>query len=393
VSYVSVVQWVMAKHRDEGKEFKFISVEDAIQALHGLSTRDSYYNNQLKVQFENELGEALLADQAAFIPVVDNVLKWCLTYLKAKAERDKTDLKAEFQKMTAMHGGTKPHEKDLFYGRICDAIDELDFYTEMETLFSGGGGYEVHQKCLAIQQFHNEIYEKDYTHQKSATLALMEQLNARALDPTEVRWGMSAEVGNASAENVFGQDSSGNRVSGEGKDYKKPEQSADRRGRYWSDTSHGNTRTESRGLGGPEAEAGAEGQLHGRGIDRWTMDERQPFIQQARLLDMPLAGAISGTTSDLITVALLSGIGTGSKEAFLFVCAALPHFVGAGAHTFHEVVTAATATQFGITYRAGDYHSFFQTYMSALPTVKAMFDAARSGDGPCSLVRGIGKPL
>jgi hypothetical protein len=141
---------------------------------------------------------------------------------------------------------------------------------------------------------------------------------------------------------------------------------------------------------GPQA-VGDQRQMHGRGIDRWTMDERQPFIQQARMLDMPLAGSVSGTTSDLITIAMVSGIASGSPQAWLFVCACLDHFIGAGAHTFHEVVTAAQP--FGVAYTPGDYYSFFQTYMANIPSVAAMFARARGGTGPYKLVKGIGQPL
>lgn len=396
-SYEQLKQWVIDKRGNDA----FVSVADAVEFLHGLSTRDNYFNNALKVQFENALGQALNADRAQFEPVVNEVLQFCLRYLEAKVQRDGTDLKAEWQQMSSMHGGAKAWEKDLYYGRISNSIDEIvngqDFYGAMRSLFSGADGFSVSQKCLGIQQFHNVIYEKDWhADQENHTAkvkALLEQLNGRALDPMEVRWGLDSTVGDSTATDIFGKGDQGEKVEGEG--------GADRRGRFRSPTPHspdGSSRTVRRGLGAP-SDAGrttgpiAQGdqrQVHGRGIDLWTMDEKQPFIQQARLLDMPLAGSVSGTTSDLITIAKVAGVPDGSEKAFKFVCAALDHFIGAGAHTFHEVVTAATA--FGISYTPGDYYSFFQQYLKE-GQAKALFDQARSGAGPYKDVKGIGQAL
>ena len=107
---------------------------------------------------------------------------------------------------------------------------------------------------------------------------------------------------------------------------------------------------------------------------------------------MPLAGSVSGTTSDLITVAILAGMEAGSQNAFKFVCGALAHFIGAGAHTFHEVVTAATAAKYGITYEAGNYSGFFENYMkSGFTNVKKLFSDAKKTDSIYH-IRGIGKP-
>lgn len=396
VSKAEVLAWVQSKRPDA----TFVSVADAVDLLHGLTTRDDYFNSAIKVQFENQLGQALNADRPACDPVLNEVLQWCLSYLTTKTRGDETALKAEWDKMVKMHGGAKDDEKQLFYGRISDAISESingqTYHKTMKDLFSGGGGFSVSQKCLAIQEFHNKIYEKDFGRgeQPSAQLlALMQELNVRAMNPNEVRWGLSSTAGGSTATDIFGSDSTGGRVEGE--------DGGRRRGRGVSQPGvHGRERTDTRGVGAREsgsnaldtnvAPTGDQDQVHGRGIDLWTMDERQPFIQQARVLDMPLAGSVSGTTSDLIAIAMMAGVQDEMKK-FKFVCAAMDHFIGAGAHTFHEITTAAQPL--GITFTPGDYYSFFEKFMTEMPSVKAIFDEARSGQGPFKLVKGVGKPL
>ena len=403
VSYDAKLAWI--RSRPEYRDMSFVSVEAAIAALHGLSTRDGYFNSSLKVAWENELGQALNSNRSAYDGVLDEVLRWCKSYLTTKRGTDKEALKVEWRRMTAMFGGedhnAKPWEIDVFYGRIADSIDEVNdtFYKNMYDLFSGAGSFSVSQKCMGIQSFHNKVYEKDWKadqeHGTYKVHALMESLRVKATDPNLVRWGVDANAGDTTASDAFGQQEAG--VGG-----------GDRRGRTHADRSHGSMRTERRGVGGrpPGQLAGAGGstiarphtgpqargdqrQRHGRGIDRWTMDERQPFIQQARMLDMPLAGSVSGTTSDLITIARFAGIPDGSKKAFLFMCGALDHFIGAGAHTFHEVMTAAQP--FGITYTAGDYYSFFRQYGSEVPAVQRMFTNAARANSPYKNVKGIDK--
>ena len=108
--------------------------------------------------------------------------------------------------------------------------------------------------------------------------------------------------------------------------------------------------------------SGSDGgeQAHQRGIDRLTMDESNDFIQNARLvLDMPLAGSISGTTADLMEVAKIFGC----SNTHLYSIAVLGHLAGAGAHSFHEVASAAALA--GVNYVPGDYASFIpDSFMS-----------------------------
>lgn len=124
---------------------------------------------------------------------------------------------------------------------------------------------------------------------------------------------------------------------------------------------------------------------HSRGVDRVTMDEEQQFIQQARLvLDMPLAGAISGTTTDLMELGQLCGLG--KDDQHLYALATLGHLESAGAHSFHEIATAAANV--GVPYIPGSYRSYLPERFLALPEVQALFKDERFKEVP-----GIGQPL
>lgn len=111
-------------------------------------------------------------------------------------------------------------------------------------------------------------------------------------------------------------------------------------------------------------------QTHNRGVDRLTMNEAGKFIQQARLvLDMPLAGGISGTTADLMEMATAFGLDADQKH--LYSIAVLGHLEGAGGHSFHEIATAAKTA--GVPYRGGIYASFLPASIKAQGPVQDLF--------------------
>lgn len=109
---------------------------------------------------------------------------------------------------------------------------------------------------------------------------------------------------------------------------------------------------------GPLGVAGDDGggQMHGRGVDTYTLDESQLFVQQARAeLDMPLAAGVSGTTTDLFEIAMTMGV-TAPDDLFKYALGCLAQLMGAGAHSFHEIMTAANSAGVPL-YTPGDYRS------------------------------------
>ena len=129
---------------------------------------------------------------------------------------------------------------------------------------------------------------------------------------------------------------------------------------------------------------GIAGSAAWRGIDYWTLDEENAFIQYARqVLDVPLSAGISGTTTDLLECARIMGVRS-ENETFKYTMAVLGHLGAAGAHSFHEIMSAAAKA--GIRYRQGDYTSLLQ--YDVPDTVRELFREKKY-----SKIAGIGTSL
>ena len=110
-----------------------------------------------------------------------------------------------------------------------------------------------------------------------------------------------------------------------------------------------------------------------RGTESWTVDEIRQFSQQARLeLNMPLSGGgPSGTTRDMLTVALAMGVST-DEEKMQYALAVMGGLGAAGAHSFHEIMTMAKAI--GVQYNPGSYAGVYPASFAAQVTeLKAQF--------------------
>lgn len=107
---------------------------------------------------------------------------------------------------------------------------------------------------------------------------------------------------------------------------------------------------------------GATTQTHGSGMQAWRVtgvdaagEAKCPFIEIARnWLEMPLAGAASGSTADMLTSGLIIGGLTG-HDARHYLIAIVAFLIGGGSHSFHEV--ASIGRLMGIPYTAGSYAS------------------------------------
>lgn len=400
VSYEAAVAWAQEKH---GAEFHFVTVEDAVQFLYRRASRDTYFNNALKVNFEGQLAARLLRASSFYQEHVTKVSGACLAYIDKKAQEEGVAAAELINGLSGMYGGkvneagqrVNNWEQDLYYGRLGDdlmsfgaTVEEAkaNFATEMRGVFSGDSG-SIPQQVFGHHQFWDHVYKSDAPRVKrvgeqlveigkSRATQYIEELNAEgaeleAVGQKTLRYG----AGTDNAPNAFGVDADGGRVSGVGQSPTDASKPADMRGRYARDD-HGDTRVDSssgiraRGtndssVSDPQAptevklgEEHGGGQRHNRGVDRWTMDERQAFIQEARvLLDMPLGGGVSGTTTDLMEVSQFAGL-SGNKEKFGYALAVFAHLASAGAHSFHEIMVAASTA--GIPYVPGDYYSTLQ---------------------------------
>jgi hypothetical protein len=88
--------------------------------------------------------------------------------------------------------------------------------------------------------------------------------------------------------------------------------------------------------------AGTDSQQVYRGLDSFTMDEGKAFCQRARLkINMPLAAGVSGSTAELINVAMTMGL-TG-LELQKYAVAVLAYIGGGGNHSYHEIAVVLAA--------------------------------------------------
>jgi hypothetical protein len=111
-------------------------------------------------------------------------------------------------------------------------------------------------------------------------------------------------------------------------------------------------------------------QKNQRGIDLWTIDETNPFVQDARIKwNMPIACCISGTTSDLLECATVFGMKEQSDYQN-YVAGVISYLISVGAHTFHEIVSSAMAVN--IAYQAGNYRNILPKSVTETSDFKAL---------------------
>jgi hypothetical protein len=412
------------------------SVAQARDAIHGEGVaRDDNANNALKVKFEGELAGALLAHDGFYRPVVSEVSKNIMSYLETKAQvAGAGDVNAfvdqELAKMKGMYGGTKPFEKDLYFGRISDTLagmaNEAGPMGKLRAVLAGGG--TIPNQVYAHHQFMDDIYGKDFYgdgpdgikgYQFGVAKQILDKMNAElaadqqltAVEPKALRAPTASDasgLGGSAVTNPFGMqvDATGqaqhvlppakkggagealpetgdpgtqkgvlNEQSNTGVGGRhargRSTETDPTKGQYVAPQMAGRTEAPrtatATGIGnnGPlvdpvtqqplTAAQGGE-QKHGRGVDVYTLDESQLFVQQARIeLDMPLAAGVSGTTTDLFEIATTFGVSS-PDEKFKYALACLAQLMGAGAHSFHEIMTAANSAGVQL-YRPGDYRS------------------------------------
>jgi len=410
-------------HQGEG------SVRDQVAENHGDSPaaeRDSNFNPALKVEFETLLGRALIHAQDFYRPVVDNVSFGIYRYLQSKAEvlhqTEKQVLEQAFGSMAFMFGANAPN---VFYGRIVDSLgDGMEYNAKMLELVSGGAG-TVQNHMLAHQCFLDNILDADKqgdAHGGAANtyLAHMKQKAESSQDPRDqqLRGAQNPDLKHLRenpGEDQFGEQGPGvngmhargrlnSRKGGvEGFNTKKGgfDQTSNALPagvRYDERISDSSLRSQgSTGITAEENKSDLPaltekdqqqglGQEHSRGLEQYTLDESQKFIQDARVkYNMPMAAGISGTTTDLHEVAKMFGV-AGEIPEFKYQLACLAHLGTAGAHSFHEIMAAASINT-KVHYTPGDYRSILRYGVESIPEIAALF-----ADPKYAQVPGIGDP-
>jgi len=336
-------------------------------------------NNALLVEFEGKLAAKLLRAHEHYRPTVLQVSRGVLKYVDTKADliangvksRAKAAARAELAKFTMMAGG---NEKELFFGRIADTIEKVDgktFAEKLRRVLSGGGTIPNH--LLAHQDFMDHIYTgKDGDYASGIASKVIELMNkaVREAQPDSTEDAYFLEAPKSLRDERF---------EGPNRGRTKPT-SSDRIESRVDQASGLHQPAKSLHLG----KKYGGGQRHRRGIDYWTLDEENAFIQYARqVLDVPLSAGISGTTTDLLECARIMGVRS-ENETFKYTMAVLGHLGAAGAHSFHEIMSAAAKA--GIRYRQGDYTSLLQ--YDVPETVRELFREKKY-----SKIAGIGTSL
>jgi len=406
------------------------TVREQVEANFGrgpAGERDSNFNPALKVEFEGKLGRALLVAQGYYRPVIDNVSYGIYRYLQAKAaslgQDEKKVMDAAFESFSFMYDAFEAGKQagGVFYGRIRDDMADKDQYFQQMTdlLLSGKG--TVQNQMLAHQCFLDKVLDaaKDGAG-VGASQPAAQFLQRMKADAAQCKDQKDKQLAEASAPELkhlrkarggtdpFGEQAKGvNGMEARGRlDMRKgfnakkggvdPQGALpagvrfDERLRTPSKVEHsmGIAAQEDMvpgALGGQDKELGLD-QVHSRGIETYTLDESQTFIQQARAsYNMPLAAGISGTTTDLHEVAQMFGVKS-PEDQFKYQLACLAHLGSAGAHSFHEIMAAA-AQNTSVQYEPGNYRSILRYGVESIADVKVLFD-----DPAYAQIPGIGDP-
>jgi hypothetical protein len=378
-----------------------MTIREAVAANFGEVAREKEtFNNKAKVQFETELALALTSDPSFYEGVVHGVSKNIMEYIRIKVgEEDatvSTAIRAELQKLEGMYGhmNGKP-DPNLLFGRIKDASDQAGINEVLDALIGvlDRGEGTISNHMYAHHQFMDHIYGKDYYAgregkgaKNSVAARILAQIDSsfQAVEPKYLRavaegnpFGLQVDSeGHVTHVEVKTGKGKGTEVTTPG--YGKYNELSDSgkegrhaRGRKFDlETAKSHGRTTRTGIA-TEDESGATlngsspvpeeldtGQTHGRGVDIYVMDEAQTFVQEARVLyDMPLAAGVSGTTTDLLECAMTFGV-TSADDKFKYVLGVLDQLMNAGAHSFHEIMSAASFA--GVQYEPGNYRSLLQ---------------------------------
>ncbi len=389
--------------------------------------RDDNFNPAIKVEFEGKLGIALLRAQQFYRPVVDNVSYGVYRYLQAKAEVLKEDekklMESAFESFSFMYDAFEPGKQagGVFYGRIRDNMaDKGDYFQAMTDLLLNGSG-TVQNHMLAHQCFLDKVLDaaKDAAKGVGGTAPAAAYLDQMKKTAAERKAQKDAQLADSQAPDLkhlrktdageadpFGERGKG--VSGRDtrgrldmrKGFNAAKGGLDPKGpmpdgvRYDDRMKDGSKVQHSQGIADDNSpqQMPADGerlglnQVHSRGVETYTLDESQTFVQQARTtFNMPMAAGISGTTTDLHEVAKMFGVQS-PEEQFKYQLACLAHLGSAGAHSFHEIMAAA-ALNTGVSYEPGNYRSILKYGVEGIAEVKGLFDDPKYAEIP-----GIGDP-
>jgi len=327
------------------KTFGDQTVRQVVNQLYGADSRDNFFNPKRKVDFEVELAVLLLKNANLYQDAVFKISKKMLEYIDNKEKQKLGSTTEDLKKMLG---------QPTYFGRLTDKIEnEAQYLKEIRDIMANGKGTLSNHLFLHLQ-FMDNIYSADF---KSGTASKL--LGKDALEPKFLRKHplVAAYFENRGRMKPGAE---GSRVTDF---YPKGSPLCYNVYSFKSDTT---TTIVSDAL---VAQYNLK-QKHTRGIDLWTLDETNPFVQDARIKwNMPVACCISGTTADLLECATVLG----TKEVAdyqNYATGVLSYLMIIGAHTFHEIISAATTVN--IKYQAGNYRNVLPKAVTENADFKAL---------------------
>lgn len=397
---------------------------------HGPGEYDANENPKLKVEFEVALARALMVNRDFFMPVVEAVSRGVGLYIEAKAESlgktEEAGVREVFEqacrRMSFMYGAGRAGAEgdfgdvkpDTFYGRLMDLNASSDatpdrYYESMQALMEEGAGNASNHLLL------HQSFSEFVAHDRKAGVdhkPLLKAVSEKVAGMERMAEEQKAILSGAGSEDMkpgglrderYDKHAGGEGSIGEGRNargrYGKGDAQAfeedqpgllayDKLGGAMEETRRDQMvgiaddqtaqASQTKPLSAEETEAGL-GQKGSRGVEMYMLDESQAFVQQARMVyNMPLAAGISGTTTDLMEVAIMFGVND-PKQRFLYALACVGHLGSIGAHSFHEIMTSCA--QAGVPYTPGDYRSILPALPGDHPA-KLLFEDARFKNVP-----------
>lgn len=331
------------------------SVADAAERKFGPQERDSHFNPVEKVKFEKALAQALLANASLYDAQVNSVSAKIVSYFETRLKQGMAaglaDARAKYETDLAK---LTTESKPGWWGAVEIEANATQAQIALQTRESLTNG-RLPQKLAVHQNFYGVLKDDFQTTVAQAILGVSAQVPWYPRQQTKLKDGKLDQVNGTT---VF-----------KDPDGKHKEREADRGRVARPDTaavSPAAPGIEARADSGAApssllptvtdveaappssptrdvaASAGTSEQQVYRGIDAFTMDEAKDFCQRARLvINMPLAAGVSGSTAELIGVAM--SLGMTMPELQKYAVAVLAYIGGGGNHSFHEIAIVMKA--------------------------------------------------
>jgi len=366
------------------------SVAEVAKEKHGDQERDSHFNPVEKVKFEKALALALLANAQLYEEQVNQVSAKILEYFEARLTRGITNgLKQAHDQYERDLAELTKASKPGWWGavEIEAGATNKDIAGKTRTSLMKG---TLPQK-LAVHQNFIEILKPDW---ESGVMKAI--LAAAAVSPWKVRQETKLKNGQLdptgttvfkgetpSPEDDANEAERGRTGRGDKKAVSDAGPGVEARGATGAaPASQLPTVIEAETLPAPgddmkeaaakkdlAANAGTSEQKVYRGLDSFTMDESKAFCQYARLhLNLPLVAGVSGSTAELINVAMAMGLAGGGLDKYAL--AVLAFVAGGGNHSFLEIAIVLKAAGVNIDH---------ETYAGVAPLIGAkLFEELKS---------------